>query len=156
MEKNSHIILSSSGKSYFILEFFNNLQEFEIFRDELYSSFPKNEVISESRIPYVSASAKKLVKQYGMNILWSILRTHPNVESRLKGHLIWDRSIGTDFWTVLIRETGIPSSFTSQEFTVALKNKSGVKNTIVAYGLLREGYISGIFNRNGIGSYTIA
>lgn len=139
IDKVPHIIMAQHGTSYFLLDMFSSLEEFETFRDSYVESLNPNQLYTYNGLPVSDKATHKLVKKYGHKILWSIVRNHPNMRNRIKGLFVWNKSLGDEFSDVIKNVAFFGNSdFTSEDLNNRIKNKTALNVMTPMYGFIKE------------------
>jgi hypothetical protein len=114
-------------------------------RDAVVSLIPLDDVVSRHELASRLDMAALSARTTDTRVLWALARTADGIESRIRGHLLWRTSLGTDAWLALRngRKFGLAPVFTTHDLSEWLRTAHSVDSVSLAYVLVQEAVESG-------------
>ena len=156
LQFNSHssIILYSVGESVHVPTVFGSMEKYKEVLENLYVKMPKNRILSAPLLNSLFPEYSKFVKDVGENVLWSVLRTHPKVKSKILGLLLWDDTMGVELTSEVMKLVYDKPIFSVSELSKTMQKFWGVTNRHLAYVLVREAVASGALVKHENDTYS--
>lgn len=153
---DENILLTSSDQHLYKSVVFKDDNDFSQYRDRLYECLPKDEIISSNKFKTIMP-ADRLMKKYGTGLAFAVLRTHPSVNHRIKGTMLWCAQLGNTSWEATRNSStfSLPDTFTSSDLQKWYHDVTKATNTQLGYVILKEAIKAGQVKIITPGHFTI-